>query len=60
MNEKRNACKLFVGKPERERPLGRARRRWVDNIITTLKMGVWIGHWIYLTLAAYNTYDYNS
>jgi hypothetical protein len=32
MGEKRNACRLLVGKPERKRPLGRPRRRWVDNI----------------------------
>jgi hypothetical protein len=30
--EKRNANRLFVGKPEGRRPLGRPRRRWVDNI----------------------------
>jgi hypothetical protein len=30
--EKRNAYRLLVGKPEGKRPLGRARRRWVDNI----------------------------
>jgi hypothetical protein len=30
--EKRNACRLLVGKPEGKRPLGRPRRRWVDNI----------------------------
>jgi hypothetical protein len=30
--EKRNAYKILVGKPEGKRPLGRARRRWVDNI----------------------------
>jgi hypothetical protein len=30
--EKMNACRLFVGKPERKRPLGRPRCRWVDNI----------------------------
>jgi hypothetical protein len=24
--------RLLVGKPERKRPLGRPRRRWVDNI----------------------------
>jgi hypothetical protein len=23
---------MLVGKPERKRPLGRLRRRWVDNI----------------------------
>jgi hypothetical protein len=32
MGEKRNAYRLFVGKPERKIPLGRPRRRWVDNI----------------------------
>jgi hypothetical protein len=32
MGEKRNAYRLLVGKPEGKRPLGRARRRWVDNI----------------------------
>jgi hypothetical protein len=32
MGETRNAYRILVGKPERERPLGRPRRRWVDNI----------------------------
>jgi hypothetical protein len=31
-NEKRNAYRLLVGKPEGKIPLGRPRRRWVDNI----------------------------
>jgi hypothetical protein len=30
--EKRNTYKLLVGKPEGRRPLGRPRRRSVDNI----------------------------
>jgi hypothetical protein len=30
--EKRNAYRLLVVKPEGKRPLGRPRRRWVDNI----------------------------
>jgi hypothetical protein len=30
--EKRNAYRLLVRKPEGNRPLGRPRRRWVDNI----------------------------
>jgi len=25
-------CRVLVGKPEGRRPLGRPRRRWVDNI----------------------------
>jgi hypothetical protein len=32
MGEKRSAYRLLVGKPEGKRPLGRPRRRWVDNI----------------------------
>jgi hypothetical protein len=32
IGEKRNACRLLVGKPEGRRPLGRPRRRWLDNI----------------------------
>jgi hypothetical protein len=30
--EKRNAYRLLVGKSEERRPLGRPRRRWLDNI----------------------------
>jgi hypothetical protein len=30
--EKRNAYRILVGKPGGKRPLGRPRRRWVDNI----------------------------
>jgi hypothetical protein len=29
---KRNPYRTLVGKPEGKRPLGRLRRRWVDNI----------------------------
>jgi hypothetical protein len=32
MGEKRNTYRLLVGKPEGKRPLGRPRRRWVNNI----------------------------
>jgi hypothetical protein len=32
MGDKRNAYRLLVGKPEGKRPLGRQRRRWVNNI----------------------------
>jgi hypothetical protein len=32
MGEKRNACRLLLGKPEGKGPLERSRRRRVDNI----------------------------
>ena len=32
MGEEREVYRVLVGKPERRRPLGRPRRRWVDNI----------------------------
>jgi len=32
MREERGAYTFLVGKPEGKRPLGRPRRRWVDNI----------------------------
>ena len=44
MDEERGAYRVLVGKPERKRPLGRPRRRWVDNIgmdLQELKVGLW-------------------
>jgi hypothetical protein len=35
--EKRNACRVLVGNPERKRPLGKPRRRWVYNIKMNLR-----------------------
>jgi len=32
MGEERGVYRVFVGKPEGKRPLGRPRRRWVNNI----------------------------
>jgi hypothetical protein len=50
IGEKRNAYRILVGKPEGNRPLGRPRRRWVDNIKMDLKDGMeWIG-WIWLRI----------
>ena len=37
MCEERGVYRVLVGKPEGKRPLGRPRRRWVDNIRTNLQ-----------------------
>jgi hypothetical protein len=37
MGEKRNVCRILVGKAEEKRSLGRPRRRWVDNIKMDLR-----------------------
>jgi hypothetical protein len=41
MGEKRNIYRLLVGKPEGRKPLGRPRRRWVDNIRMDLVEVAW-------------------
>jgi hypothetical protein len=41
MRKKSNACRLLIGKPEEKRPLGRPRRRWVDNIRMGLEEVEW-------------------
>jgi hypothetical protein len=47
MGENRNAYRILVGKQEGKRPLGRARRRWVDNIKINLREIGWGGmDWI--------------
>jgi hypothetical protein len=38
MGEKRNVYRLLIGRPDRKRPLGRPRRRWIDKI----KIDFWI------------------
>jgi hypothetical protein len=43
MGEKRNAYRILVGKPEGRRPLGRPRRRWVNNIKMDLRGIEWDG-----------------
>jgi hypothetical protein len=43
MGETRNAYRILVGKPEGKRPLGRPRRRWVDNIKIDLREIGWDG-----------------
>jgi hypothetical protein len=49
MGEKRNVYRLLVGKPEGKRPLGRPRRRWIDNIkMDVLEIGLRFVDWIVL------------
>jgi hypothetical protein len=49
MGEGRGVYKVFVGRPEGKRPLGRRRRRWEDNIKIDLRE-IWItgANWIRL------------
>jgi hypothetical protein len=47
MRETRNTYRLLVIKPEGKRPIGRPRRRWVDNIKMDLGETGWGGvDWI--------------
>jgi hypothetical protein len=49
MGEVRVVRRVLVGKPEGKRPLGRARRRWEDNIKMNLQeVGGGRGDWIEL------------
>ena len=46
MGEEREVYRVLVGKPEEKRPLGRTRRRWVNNIRMDLQevdVGTWTG-----------------
>jgi hypothetical protein len=54
MGEKRNVYRLLVGKPEGKRPLGRLRRRWIDNVkMYLLEIGVNVVDWIDLAQDRY-------
>ena len=50
MGEERSVYRVLVGKPEGKRPLGRPRRRWVDNIRMYLQE-VGCGHVDWIGLA---------
>jgi hypothetical protein len=55
MGEKRNVYRLLVGKPEGKRPLGRARRKWMDNIkMDLLEIGLNVVDWIGLAQDRYS------
>jgi hypothetical protein len=40
---RRNVYRILVGKPDGKRPLGRPRRRWVNNINMDLREIGWDG-----------------
>jgi hypothetical protein len=47
MGAKRNVYRILVRKPEGKRPLGRPRRRWIDNIkMDLLEIGLSVVDWI--------------
>jgi hypothetical protein len=47
IGEKRNVYRLLVGKPVGKRPVGRPRRRWIDNIKNDLsEIGLSVVDWI--------------
>ena len=47
MWERRGVCRVLVGKPEENRPLGRLRHRWEDNIMMDLQeVGCGVMDWI--------------
>jgi hypothetical protein len=47
MEEKKNPYRILVGKPERMRPLGRKRHKWVNNIKIDLRDIGWdVMDWI--------------
>jgi len=65
MGEEMGVYRVFLGKPEGRRPLGRPRRRWVDNIrldLQEVRCGYmdWIGlaqdrdRWLALVSAVMN------
>jgi len=49
MGEERGVYRVLLGKPEGRRPMGRTRRRWVDNIRMDLQeVGCGYMDWIRL------------
>jgi hypothetical protein len=49
MGAKNNAYRILLGKPEGDRPLGRQRLRWMDNIKIDIREIGWDGmDWINL------------
>jgi hypothetical protein len=52
--EERNVYKVFMGKPEGKRPLGRLRRRWEDGVRMDIREIGWGSvEWMQLTQDRY-------
>ena len=50
IEQSRNAHRILIGEPDRNRPLGRPRHRWEDNIkMDSREVGCDTGDWIDLT-----------
>jgi hypothetical protein len=50
IGERKNVCRLLVGKTEGRRPLGRPRLKWIDNIkMDLLEMRFGVMDWNGLT-----------
>jgi hypothetical protein len=50
-----NTCRLLAGKPEGKKPLGRPRKRWIDNIkVDLLETGWSVVDWIGLAQDRYS------
>jgi hypothetical protein len=49
MEKERGVYRVLVGRPEGNRPLGRPRRRWEDNIkMDRMEIGIYGANWIRL------------
>jgi len=46
MGEERGVCRVLLGKPEGNRPLGRPRRRWADIRMDPQEVGCGYIDWI--------------
>jgi hypothetical protein len=56
--ENRNVYRLLVRKPEGKRPLGKPRRRWIDDInMDLLEIGLSVVGWIGLAQDRYRSYE---
>jgi hypothetical protein len=54
VKDQMNVYRLLVRKPEGKRPLGRPRRRWIDNIkMDLLEIGLSVVDWIGLSQDRY-------